>query len=114
VPKEVGKVGTESSAFIEPVAGRKGGIEDMFAKQVSGGADKSVPGKRKDISGGDTTSNTATGSKPMKRPKIEKLDAWEDETTVDYTDSAVVKPEEPTIKAEAQVRSSSSGSKNSA
>ncbi|KAG1731391.1 hypothetical protein EDB19DRAFT_1855927 [Suillus lakei] len=33
VPKEVGKVGAESPAFIQPVATRKDGIEAMFAKQ---------------------------------------------------------------------------------
>ncbi|KAJ7041253.1 hypothetical protein C8F04DRAFT_1080768 [Mycena alexandri] len=33
VPKEVGKVGTESSTFIEPVANRKDGIQAMFSKQ---------------------------------------------------------------------------------
>ncbi|KAK7055211.1 LigB domain-containing protein [Favolaschia claudopus] len=33
VPKEVGKVGTESSTFIEPVANRKDGIQAMFTKQ---------------------------------------------------------------------------------
>jgi hypothetical protein len=35
VPKEVGKVGAESTAFIEPVATRKDGIKAMFAKQRS-------------------------------------------------------------------------------
>ncbi|CAK5271034.1 unnamed protein product, partial [Mycena citricolor] len=33
VPKEVGKVGTESSTFIQPVAERKDGIQAMFARQ---------------------------------------------------------------------------------
>ncbi|KAK0200908.1 hypothetical protein DFS33DRAFT_1088161 [Desarmillaria ectypa] len=33
VPKEVSKVGTESSMFIEPINKRKDGIEVMFAKQ---------------------------------------------------------------------------------
>ncbi|KIK54590.1 hypothetical protein GYMLUDRAFT_87947 [Collybiopsis luxurians FD-317 M1] len=33
VPKEVGKVGTESSSFILPIAARKDGIEAMFSKQ---------------------------------------------------------------------------------
>lgn len=35
VPKEVGKVGTESATFIEPIEKRKDGIEAMFAKQKS-------------------------------------------------------------------------------
>ena len=33
VPKEVGKVGTESASFIEPITNRKDGIEAMFSKQ---------------------------------------------------------------------------------
>ncbi|KAG6335058.1 hypothetical protein ID866_4036 [Astraeus odoratus] len=35
VPAEVGKVGVQSSKFIEPVANRKDGIQAMFAKQLS-------------------------------------------------------------------------------
>jgi len=33
VPKEVGKVGTESPTFIEPIANRKDGIQAMFLRQ---------------------------------------------------------------------------------
>ena len=33
MPKEVGKVGTESSTFIEPIMKRKDGIKAMFSKQ---------------------------------------------------------------------------------
>ncbi|TDL26787.1 DUF159-domain-containing protein [Rickenella mellea] len=33
VPKEVGKVGTESASFIQPVALRKDGIQALFSKQ---------------------------------------------------------------------------------
>ncbi|KIY73080.1 DUF159-domain-containing protein [Cylindrobasidium torrendii FP15055 ss-10] len=33
VPKEVGKVGSESATFIEPIEKRKDGIQAMFAKQ---------------------------------------------------------------------------------
>jgi len=33
VPKEVGRVGTESASFIEPITNRKDGIEAMFSKQ---------------------------------------------------------------------------------
>ncbi|KAK0476091.1 hypothetical protein IW261DRAFT_437349 [Armillaria novae-zelandiae] len=33
VPKEVGKVGTESATFVEPIDKRKDGIMAMFAKQ---------------------------------------------------------------------------------
>lgn len=34
VPREVGKVGTESPTFIEPVQKRKDGIEAMFTRQT--------------------------------------------------------------------------------
>ena len=44
VPVEVGKVGEESSTFIEPVSKRKDGIEAMFAKQT----------KTRTKTGGDT------------------------------------------------------------
>ncbi|KAF9074534.1 hypothetical protein BDP27DRAFT_1416408 [Rhodocollybia butyracea] len=33
VPKEVGKVGTESSSFILPISARKDGIQAMFSRQ---------------------------------------------------------------------------------
>jgi hypothetical protein len=34
VPQEVGKVGTENPAFIEPIATRKDGIQAMFSRQA--------------------------------------------------------------------------------
>ncbi|KAF8480694.1 hypothetical protein JB92DRAFT_1744278 [Gautieria morchelliformis] len=37
VPKEVGRVGANSSDFIKPVSQRKGGIEALFAKQAAKG-----------------------------------------------------------------------------
>ncbi|KAG5638404.1 hypothetical protein H0H81_000181 [Sphagnurus paluster] len=43
VPKEVGKVGTESSTFIEPVASRKDGIRAMFSQQVTKSKDLTEP-----------------------------------------------------------------------
>ncbi len=33
VPKEVGRVGTESPSFIEPITSRKDGIQALFSKQ---------------------------------------------------------------------------------
>jgi len=33
VPQEVGRVGTESPTFVEPIATRKDGIQAMFSKQ---------------------------------------------------------------------------------
>ncbi|KAF5353475.1 hypothetical protein D9756_008100 [Leucocoprinus leucothites] len=43
VPQEVGRVGTESETFIEPVKSRKDGIQAMFMKQK----EKKTEGKRK-------------------------------------------------------------------
>lgn len=37
VPKEVGRVGTNSPEFIRPISQRKGGIEALFAKQAAKG-----------------------------------------------------------------------------
>ncbi|KAG1848988.1 hypothetical protein F4604DRAFT_1593683 [Suillus subluteus] len=47
VPKEIGKVGTESSAFVQPVATRKDGIEAIFAKQRTKQKDNKEGIKRK-------------------------------------------------------------------
>jgi len=43
VPKEVGKVGTESASFIEPITNRKDGIEAMFSKQKMTTSQESQP-----------------------------------------------------------------------
>ena len=55
VPKEVGKVGTESETFIEPVNRRKDGIEAMFSRQ-----------KQKDI---ETKSSPSTPEKAAQTQK---------------------------------------------
>lgn len=47
VPKEVGKIGRESSTFIEPVSKRKDGIEAMFAKQKQKKPTEAEKGKEK-------------------------------------------------------------------
>lgn len=56
VPKEVGKVGTESETFIHPVKNRKDGIEAMFGRMKRGerAIDTSISAsgaKREDSSG---------------------------------------------------------------
>ena len=43
VPKEVGKVGTESPTFIQPITERKDGIRAMFAKQQKRSPSPSKP-----------------------------------------------------------------------
>jgi len=50
VPKEVGKVGTESSSFILPIAARKDGIEAMFSKQKQAAKESSSAKKTKSAS----------------------------------------------------------------
>lgn len=64
VPKEVGKVGTESSTFIEPVAARKDGIAAMFAKQEKKGPSprKPAPTKVEKVSPSPSSSPTKKGS----------------------------------------------------
>ncbi|PAV15838.1 hypothetical protein PNOK_0869600 [Pyrrhoderma noxium] len=47
VPKEIGKIGRESSTFIEPVSKRKDGIEAMFAKQKQKKPTEEEKGKEK-------------------------------------------------------------------
>lgn len=47
VPKEIGKIGRESSTFIEPVSKRKDGIEAMFAKQKQKKPTEAEKGKEK-------------------------------------------------------------------
>lgn len=49
VPPEVGRVGTESPTFIEPVAMRKDGIQAMFSKQKQTQAKPKVEDKKPTI-----------------------------------------------------------------
>ncbi|PBK71871.1 DUF159-domain-containing protein [Armillaria solidipes] len=65
VPKEVGKVGTESATFIEPIDKRKDGIEAMFAKQGA---------KRKDPPESSSRSKIKIEKKADK-PRSEKASA---------------------------------------
>jgi len=70
VPKEVGKVGAESSTFIEPISQRKDGIEAMFAKQK-----KTAPSEQPEASSSSQQTRTP-GSSKRKRlsPKLEEED----------------------------------------
>lgn len=71
VPKEVGKVGTESPTFIEPIAERKDGIQAMFARQSR--PKRSLSPHKDDA--------------PLeKKPKVEKLNTWEDDSQIEYID----------------------------
>ncbi|KAI0314197.1 hypothetical protein OF83DRAFT_1137987 [Amylostereum chailletii] len=66
VPKEVGKVGTESATFIEPVSRRKDGIEAMFSKQSHA---KALPLK----TGEKRKRLPSPGSSPPKRGHEEEM-----------------------------------------
>ncbi|KAI0742758.1 hypothetical protein C8Q80DRAFT_1190615 [Daedaleopsis nitida] len=71
VPKEVGKVGIESPIFIEPIAERKDGIQAMFARQSR--PKRSLSPHKDDA--------------PLeKKPKVEKLNTWEDDSNIEYID----------------------------
>jgi len=59
VSPDVGKVGNESPAFIEPIAERKDGIMAMFASQGSQKSKSSSPTKRK----------RSASPTPAKKPK---------------------------------------------
>jgi hypothetical protein len=62
VPKEVGKVGVQSPAFIEPVQKRKDGIEAMFSRQA-----KTAQQQQKSASRDTPPATTAAGSGKRKR-----------------------------------------------
>jgi len=90
VPKEVGKVGTESITFIQPIAERKDGIEAMFARQKGGSTSQAPsPAKRKrslsppvKVSKAQRTEDEPADAKP----KAEKVNAWEDSSDIEYID----------------------------
>lgn len=89
VPKEVGKVGAESPAFIEPVSERKDGIEAMFARQKEGPKAAGSPGKKRkrSVSPVPGPSNTSeTHVKSEVQPDAEKVNAWEDNMKIEYVD----------------------------
>ncbi|TCD68996.1 hypothetical protein EIP91_009218 [Steccherinum ochraceum] len=98
VPKEIGKVGTESSTFIEPIAQRKDGIQAMFAKQQRNVASSSKSTKRKRPSTPPIVRTPSVADDhdeiqilerdPNSRPrgKLQKLNTWEDDSDVEYVD----------------------------
>jgi len=88
VPKEVGKVGTESATFIQPITERKDGIAAMFALQNK--ARSSPPAspakaKRKRSSSPRPTTDEVRDDKP----EVGKVNAWEDDDAVEYVDIPV-------------------------
>jgi hypothetical protein len=110
----VGKVGTESAAFIEPISQRKDGIEAMFAKakqkdikHATTNASTSLT-KLEDVVKAEEPSSSVPSTPPTtpsrrkrghssspldldqelaeREPKLQKLDAWEDDSQVNYID----------------------------
>lgn len=61
VPKEVGKIGTESSTFIEPLAQRRDGIQAMFAKQVASSSPKKSQPLQNHVSKEEAEDDTTPG-----------------------------------------------------
>jgi hypothetical protein len=92
VPKEVGKVGIESQKLIEPVAERSDGIKAMFKKQETTKIEEQTdasslpnsPTKRKRIDEGQQSNELPA----PKQVKIEKIDAWEDNTHLEYSEQS--------------------------
>lgn len=88
VPKEVGKVGTESPTFIQPVAERKDGIQAMFAKQARAAHVQGSPSKRK--------LEDSYEEKEIKREKehpTKKVNTWEDDDEIEYIGSTAPRTE---------------------
>lgn len=67
MPKEVGKVGTESPTFIEPIANRKDGIQAMFSKQREKGVPSS-PAKSTSVHTKRKLEESPTPSSSSKSP----------------------------------------------
>ncbi|EPQ55834.1 DUF159-domain-containing protein [Gloeophyllum trabeum ATCC 11539] len=97
VPKEVGKIGTESPSFIQPVSQRKDGIESMFAKQKESAKKRkrgasslaSLPSSSQSIMAGIGAEVKQESDVPTSSGK--KMNTWEDDE-LEYTDEAETKP----------------------
>ena len=90
VLKEVGKVGAQSPAFIEPVAARKDGINALFARQAAVAAARSPSQKRpRSVSmEPDTPLPDATDAGPPEEtaPPTKKAatEEWEDDSEIEF------------------------------
>ncbi|KAI0727743.1 hypothetical protein C8Q72DRAFT_781057 [Fomitopsis betulina] len=89
VPKEVGKVGTESPTFILPIAGRKDGIQAMFAKQVASTPSQQSQGvKRKRSASPKPSGSTMQAQKTSSQEKINPS-IWEDDSEIKCVDRPI-------------------------
>ncbi|KAI0790917.1 hypothetical protein C8Q75DRAFT_792614 [Abortiporus biennis] len=96
VPKEVGKVGTESPSFILPIADRKDGIQAMFAKASAKGKQSPKshrqssplttpkPSQEKKRKKSQSPVKEEKDGHEDKKPRTEKLNTWEDDGDVEY------------------------------
>ncbi|KAL5498205.1 hypothetical protein ACEPAH_2335 [Sanghuangporus vaninii] len=101
VPKEVGKVGTESPTFIEPINKRRDGIEAMFAKQST----KSEKDKDKEKKGNTLAESSST--KPASKVGLAKRKRQSPErTTKDEGVSSVevLSPDRPSSKKKVRTK----------
>ncbi|OCH91352.1 DUF159-domain-containing protein [Obba rivulosa] len=98
VPKEVGKVGTESPTFIQPIAERKDGIAAMFANQRKA---RSLPPtspakmKRKRSSSPPYGTGGVSDEKVKVGKEARKVNAWEDDDEIEYVDTSNPSPSSP-------------------
>lgn len=80
MPKQVGKIGTESPTFVQPITERKDGIAAMFVKQVQTKTSTTRPraGKRKG-------SPVDKEGQEVKKAKVDIFDVetWEDNSIVE-------------------------------
>ncbi|KAI0651252.1 hypothetical protein C8Q79DRAFT_897700 [Trametes meyenii] len=93
VPKEVGKIGTESPTFIQPVQERKDGIQALFAQQKVAGVPPAATTSTRAIRkrspssvGLESEGGPSLEDRPAKKAKVEKVDAWEDDSDIECID----------------------------
>lgn len=79
VPKEVGKVGAESPAFVEPLAARRDGIEAMFARQVAKAPKRSASPGLPELVSSPPKKTKSDEDETAEEPKTEKMNTWEDD-----------------------------------
>jgi putative SOS response-associated peptidase YedK len=117
VPKEVGKVGTESPTFIEPIANRKDGIQAMFLRQKQVQTSRvREPPKRKRSSSSSPSRPAVEPNDLAKagQPLSKKSTGDADVTELDAPPTLAPKTKNPRIRSPPAARNSTapSGGKN--
>ncbi len=92
VPKQVGKIGTESPTFVEPIAERKDGIAAMFSKQLQHKTSTVSPPKMNKRKGSPIDSNVG---QEVKKAKVDifDVDVWQDDSDIEYINKPPMKSE---------------------